>query len=133
METERHASRRENAEGYFLTRDSMEFFARMYVPDPARAAHAHASPLTHADLRGLPPTLVMTAEFDPLRDEGAAYVDALRDAGGQADLLPGPGMIHGFANMTALSPAAAELVDRAAVWLGETLGTPREPGFLHEG
>ena len=122
--TERYPSRRENAEGYFLTEARMQFFGQMYLADAAHAAHPHVSPLVSADLKGLPPALVMTAEFDPLRDEGAAYAAALGAAGVPVQHLPGPGMIHGFANMTGLSPAAAALIDRAAAWLGQQLASP---------
>lgn len=121
VNTDRYPSRRENAEGYFLTAERMRFFGQMYLSEAAHGAHPHVSPLHAAELHALPPALVMTAEFDPLRDEGAAYAEALRAAGGRAEHLPGPGMIHGFVNMTALSPAAAELLDRAAAWLGREL------------
>ncbi|EYB69101.1 Alpha/beta hydrolase fold-3 [Deinococcus phoenicis] len=114
---DRYPSRRENASGYFLTEERMQFFGQMYLSDPAHAAHPHVSPLHAADLTGLPPALVLTAEFDPLRDEGVAYAEALNAAGGRATHQPGPGMIHGFANVTALSPAAAALLDQAAAWL----------------
>ncbi len=121
MNSERYPSRRENAEGYFLTAERMRYFGQMYLSDPAHRAHPHVSPLHSADLQKLPPALVMTAEFDPLRDEGVAYVEALRAAGNRAEHQPGPGMIHGFANMTGLSPAAATLIDTAAAWLGQEL------------
>ncbi|GBF06404.1 alpha/beta hydrolase fold-3 [Deinococcus aerius] len=126
VNTGRYPSRRENAEGFFLTEERMRFFAQMYLEDPEHGAHPHVSPLHAAGLHDLPPALVMTAEFDPLRDEGAAYAEALQAAGVRADHLPGPGMIHGFANMTAFSPAAAGLLDRAAGWLGAELGTRQE-------
>ncbi|MPY66544.1 alpha/beta hydrolase [Deinococcus sp. SDU3-2] len=121
VNTDRYPSRRENAEGYFLTEERMRFFGQMYLQDAAHGAHPHVSPLHAAELHDLPPALVMTAEFDPLRDEGAAYAQALQAAGVRAEHLPGPGMIHGFANMTALSPAAAGLLDQAAAWLGREL------------
>lgn len=121
VNTDRYPSRRENAEGYFLTEERMRFFGQMYLSDAAHGAHPHVSPLHAAELHDLPPALVMTAEFDPLRDEGAAYAEALRAAGVRAEHLPGPGMIHGFVNLTALSPAAADLLDRAAAWLGREL------------
>ncbi|WP_288481394.1 alpha/beta hydrolase [uncultured Deinococcus sp.] len=113
-------SRRANAEGYFLTRDMMAMFGRAYITDPAHLSHPHVSPIL-AELRDLPPALILTAEFDPLHDEGVAYAQALRAAGNHVEELAGPGLIHGFANMTALVPAAAALIDRAGAWLGETL------------
>lgn len=115
-----YPSRRENATGYFLTAERMKFYGQMYVQRPEDAAHPHVSPM-HADLAGLPPALVLTAEYDPLRDEGRAYAEALSAAGTPAEHRPGPGMIHGFANMTGFSPAAAQLVDDAGAWLGEQL------------
>ncbi|WP_424951258.1 alpha/beta hydrolase [Deinococcus sp.] len=120
VNSERYPSRRENS-GYLLTEEGMKFSAQMYLADPAHAVHPHVSPLHAADLKGLPPALVMTAEFDPLRDEGAGYAAALAAAGVPVQHLPGPGMIHGFANMTGLSPAAAALMDRAAGWLEREL------------
>lgn len=121
VNTERYPSRKENAEGFFLTEERMRFFAGAYLADPAHGAHPHVSALHAADFAGFPPTFVMTAEFDPLRDEGAALVDAINAAGGRAVLLPGPGMVHGFANMTGMVPAAARLMDEAGAWLREEL------------
>lgn len=118
---ERYPSRQENGRGYFLTDERMRFFGQMYLARPEDAAHPHASPLNAESLAGLPPALVLTAEFDPLRDEGAAYAEALKAAGVSAEYRPGPGMIHGYANMTAFSPVAAQLIDEAGVWLGEQL------------
>ncbi len=120
MNPGRYPSRQENA-GYLLTEEGLAFSMQMYLADPAHAVHPHVSPLHAAELRGLPPALVLTAEFDPLRDEGATYAEALRQAGNRAEHQNGPGMIHGFANMTGLSPAAADLVDRAARWLKQEL------------
>ena len=121
VNTERYPSRRENGEGYFLTEERMKFFGEMYLAEAAHGEHPHVSPLHAADLKNLPPALILTAEFDPLRDEGVAYAEALTAAGNRAEHQSGPGMIHGFANMTALSPAAAELIDTAAAWLGREL------------
>lgn len=126
VNVDRYPSRRENATGYFLTEERMKFFGQMYLANPEDAAHPHVSPLHAADLRGLPPALILTAEFDPLRDEGMAYAEALKAAGGRATHQPGPGMIHGFANMTALSPAAAALMDQAAAWLRTELAPTGE-------
>ncbi|GAA3996123.1 alpha/beta hydrolase [Deinococcus rubellus] len=118
--TERYPSRQENGKDYFLTEERMKFFGEMYLADAQHAFHPHVSPI-NADLGNLPPALVLTAEFDPLRDEGAAYAEALKAAGNRAEQQSGPGMIHGFANMTGISQAAAELMDTAAAWLGREL------------
>ena len=74
------ASYHENAEGYMLTRALMSWFWDHYC-DPADRTDPRASPLRADDLGDLPPALVVTAEFDPLRDEGIAYAEALRRAG----------------------------------------------------
>ncbi|TSA80818.1 alpha/beta hydrolase [Deinococcus detaillensis] len=121
VNTERYPSRKENGEGYFLTEERMKFFGEMYLAEAVHGEHPHVSPLHAANLKNLPPALVLTAEFDPLRDEGMAYAEALGAAGNRAEQQSGPGMIHGFANMTGISPAAAELMDRAAAWLGQEL------------
>jgi acetyl esterase len=86
----------ENAEGYLLTREVMEFFWATYLDDPAQARNPHVAPLEAADLRGLPPTMVITAEFDPLRDEGEEYGRRLQQAGVPAAVARHDGMIHGF-------------------------------------
>ena len=72
---------KENAEGYYLTRDAMRWFYGHYLNDPAEGDDPRVSPLRAPDLAGLPPAFVLTAEYDPLRDQGVAYADALRDAG----------------------------------------------------
>lgn len=93
------ASYRENADGYMLTRDMMRWFWQQYLPDPARAAEAYASPLRAPELAGLPPGLCITAGYDPLRDEGEAYAERLREAGVDCRSSHYPGMIHGFFSM----------------------------------
>ncbi len=83
----------ENAEGYVLTTALMRWFWDHYA-DPADRTDPRASPIRADDLGGLPPTLVVTSEFDPLRDEGAAYAEALAAAGVDARHLPCRGHIH---------------------------------------
>jgi acetyl esterase len=92
-------SYRENADGYFLTRDVMIFFWDHYLARESDAANPHASPLKARDLSGLPPALVITAEFDPLRDEGEAYGERLRGAGVPTVLTRYEGAIHGFVGL----------------------------------
>lgn len=89
-------SYRENAEGYFLTRREMIWFWNHYVSSPEQMKEPYASPLRASSLRNLPPALILTAEFDPLRDEGEAYADALRAAGVEVELFRFDGMIHAF-------------------------------------
>lgn len=90
------ASYRDNAEGYLLERDSMEWFWGHYLRSEADGASTKASPLRHTNLAGLPPAIVLTAEFDPLRDEGEAYAKRMRAAGVPVEARRYDGQIHGF-------------------------------------
>ncbi|MCS3896737.1 acetyl esterase [Bradyrhizobium japonicum USDA 38] len=111
-ENARFASRAENAEGYFLSRAVMEWFCGHYLADPAHATDWRASPL-RAELAGLAPAIVATAWFDPLRDEGAAYVRALEAAGVRVKHHEGPGLIHGYFGLGDASAAAKAEAQRA--------------------
>jgi acetyl esterase len=114
------ASRVENASGYLLDRDSIDWFMERYFPEGApddwRAAPMLAA--SHADVA---PALIITAEFDPLRDEGEAYAAALQDAGVPAKASRYDGQIHGFFGMGAIIPAANAAVDEAGAALREAL------------
>jgi acetyl esterase len=103
-------SRTENAEGYFLTRADMEWFASHYIGEASDLTDRRLSPVHAEDLSGLPPAVVVTAEYDPLRDEGEAYARALERAGVPVTLRRYDGLIHGFFDLSALSPAAADAV-----------------------
>jgi acetyl esterase len=92
-------SYRANGQGYLLTEERMRFYWDAYLGSPAEGCHPYASPLRAKDLRGLPPALVITAEFDPLRDEGEAYAARLREFGVPADVSRWDGMIHAFFSM----------------------------------
>jgi len=107
-------SMRENAKGYFLERESMDWFTRLYCPDAAHRPDPRLSPLLAKDLSGLPPAYVITAGFDPLRDEGKAYADKLDAAGVPVTYVNYPGMIHGFFSMRSMVPKAREAVAAAA-------------------
>jgi len=104
-------SMEDNAVGYFLTRDDMRWFYGHYLRDDADGDDPRVSPLRAADLSGLPPALVVTAEFDPLRDQGLAYAEALRAAGNDVESVTYPGMFHGFFAMDAVIDAAKVAVD----------------------
>ncbi len=86
----------ENANGYFLTRDFIIWSWNQYVQQEADAKHPYTSPLRAPDLSGLPPVLVQTVEFDPLRDEGELYVARLREAGVLVMHTRYNQTIHGF-------------------------------------
>jgi acetyl esterase len=102
-----YSSYEENATGYLLTADDMRWFGAQYVADDADLKDPRLSPL-FGNLTGLPPAVVATAEFDPLRDEGNAYAQALADAGVTVRHHCFPGMIHGFFGLSVVSAAAAE-------------------------
>jgi len=104
---------REFADGYFLTRYSMEWFWGHYLPEGDRF-HPDASPLRAADVGGTAPALVITAGFDPLRDEGEAYARRLEDAGVPVTLTRYDGMIHGFFRMPGAMDKASDALAEAA-------------------
>jgi len=112
-----HPSHHANGQGYLLTSDTMTYFHDHYITDPDHDLDWRASPLLHTDLAGLPPALVVTAGYDPLRDEGAAYAEALTAAGNSAAYVCFERQIHGFITMgkvldeagTAVALCAAEL------------------------
>jgi acetyl esterase len=109
------ASYRENADGYLLTRDAMVWFWNHYLRSAADGDNPLASPLRANDLRGLPPAIVLTAEFDPLRDEGEAYAMRLQEAGVPVTLKRYAGTIHGFFSLGAvLDQGKQAMADAAA-------------------
>jgi acetyl esterase len=117
----RAESHREFAEGYGLSAADMAWFGLHYVRTPADADDPRASVL-RADLHGLPSAFVITAECDPLRDDGEAYADKLRALGIRATYKRYPGMFHGFMSFPGVLPEAAEAFDDAGSALREALG-----------
>jgi len=109
----RFPSRAENADGYFLTRATMQWFCAHYLGDKADGADWRVSPLRAKDLAGVAPAVVTTAWFDPLRDEGAAYADALVNAGVAVKYHPGEGLIHGYFGLGEASEVAKAEAQRA--------------------
>lgn len=114
-------SYRANAVGFGLTRSGMRWFWDHYVPDPKLRDEPFASPLRAADLSGLPPALIVTAECDVLRDEGKAYGQRLRDAGVPATYVEYPGMVHGFTSMAMTIPVARTAIDEMGAALRDAL------------
>ena len=106
-------SYRDNGDGYLLTTAAMGWFWNHYAPSAADRRNPYASPLKAESLAGLPPALVMTAEFDPLRDEGEAYARALATAGVDAELVRYDGFIHGFFSHTGTIPATRKAMEKA--------------------
>jgi acetyl esterase len=104
----------ENGEGYMLTADSMDWFVGHYLSGGADAKDPRVSPLYADDVSGVAPALVVTAEFDPLRDEGEAYAERLRDAGVDVEVRRFDGQIHGFFQMCSITEGAREAVALAA-------------------
>ena len=108
------ASRKAFAEGYFLSKALMDWFWDAYVPEGTDLADLRLSPLLARDFKGLPPAFVLTAGFDPLRDEGRAYADRLIDAGVKTTYVNYPGTIHGFFTMTRFLKQGLKANDEAA-------------------
>ena len=115
------ASYHDNGEGYLLTADSMHWFWDHYAPNVEDRRNPYASPLLADDLSSLPPALVMTAEFDPLRDEGEAYAHELEAAGVAAELVRYDGFIHGFFGQTRTIPATRAAMEKACAALAGAL------------
>ncbi|MEM5275460.1 alpha/beta hydrolase [Cupriavidus taiwanensis] len=119
------ASYRDCAQGYFLGAAELDWYRAQYLATPADADDVRASPLRQRDLHGLPPATIITAEFDPLRDQGEAYGAALQRAGGSATVRRWPGQIHGFASMQGVMEAASHVLDAAAAALRQAFGNDR--------
>jgi acetyl esterase len=106
-------SMEENAEGYYLTRDAMRWFYDHYLTDPSEGDDPRVSPIRNPDLTGLPPAFVLTAQYDPLRDQGIAYADAMRAAGNDVDMTLYDTLFHGFISMFDLIDAGKAAFDDA--------------------
>lgn len=116
-------SYREHASGYLLTKDSMEWFWESYAPSEDRRLDPLASPLRARDLSNLPPALIVTAEHDPLRDEGEAYGERLKAAGVATEVRCYSGMLHGFWRTSAIVDEAARAIDDIGAWLAGTFSS----------
>ncbi len=107
-------SRRLFANGFLLTAGDMDWFDHNYLPNEEDGSDPRVSVLRAENLSGLAPAYVATAGFDPLRDEGEAYAKRMREAGTHVALRRHSGLIHGFANMTAVSRSARAAMSEAA-------------------
>ncbi len=118
MDTHSH---RQNAEGYLLTHQDMLWFRGHYLNGEADELIPTASPLLAGSHSDLPPALIITAEFDPLRDEGEAYGEKLRAAGGKVTVRRYDGMIHGFLSLGGVIDRSREAAGQIGAEVGQTL------------
>jgi acetyl esterase len=117
-----HASHTANGKGYLLERETIGYYHDNYIDDPVHDLDWRASPLLCDDLSLLPPALVLTAGFDPLRDEGLEYADALVAAGNRATYVCFERQIHGFITMGKVLEEANTAVALCAAELARVLG-----------
>jgi acetyl esterase len=108
------SAERAHASGYVLDQRTIDWFQAHYLPEDADPADPRISPLATKDASGLPPAYIVTAGFDPLREEGIAYAEKLRAAGVRVTHMDYPTMVHGFISMPAFIPLASEAVGAAA-------------------
>jgi acetyl esterase len=114
-------SLRDNDDRWMFNRHSVDWYWRNYLTDPEHGRDPRVSPLLAPDLSGLPPALVLTAEFDPLRDEGEQYAERMRAAGVPVELTRYDGMAHGFFTMSGVLAGARRAVAQAAEYLRKTV------------
>ena len=107
-------------EGFLLTKKGMHWFMDHYLNDPSEGEDPRVAPLKAESLVGLPPALVVTVEYDVLRDEGEAYARRLAEAGVAARLVRYDGLIHGFLSMT-VAPRTGEVIRELAAQLKKAL------------
>jgi len=102
------------SEGFFLTEERMNWYRDCYMNNPSERDDPRASPLLAEDVSGLAPALILTAGFDPLRDEAEEYAASLKDAGGPVGNIRYEGMVHGFMSLSGLLPEADKALNTAA-------------------
>jgi len=112
-----------NAEGYLLERAGMEYFWNHYVREPSDGENPYCAPLVADDHSGLPPTLVVSAEFDPLRDDGEYYAEKLRQAGVPVKFSLYEGQIHGLLGLGGVLDATQTLLDEIGIEVRSALGS----------
>jgi acetyl esterase len=117
------ASYLENADGYVLTREGMRWYWDHYLPETGKRPHPHASPLRAESLKGVAPAVVLTCEYDPLRDEGEAYAERLAEAGVPVVCRRYDGLVHGVYRWQGKVRRAWELIDDSAAALRSAFAT----------
>lgn len=111
----------EFAQGYFLTRPMIDYFWAHYLAQPADGQHPHASPIKAESLAGLPPAMLITAECDPIRDQGEAYAQRLQEAGVPVSLKRYEGAIHVFFNLAGVVDLGKQAIEDAGTALRTAL------------
>ncbi|MGH3495089.1 MAG: alpha/beta hydrolase [Sciscionella sp.] len=119
--SKRYPSADAYADGYLLDSASMRLFESSYFVDPSMPTDPRVSPLLAVDLSGLPPAVVITAEFDPIGDQGNAYAEALAKAGNTVLHKQFPALTHGFVNFGPFVPAADDAIKQTIAMLQELL------------
>lgn len=120
------ASFKENGEGYLLDLDTIVWFDRHYVLDGTNRADARLAPILARDFAGLPPAVILTAEYDPLRDEGEAYGRLLHASGVKVETIRCDGMLHGFFDMGGISPGAQAWIEKGIASFRKMLGSTQQ-------
>lgn len=119
---EMSSSRREFAQGYLIDRSTLAADLADYLPANNDPADPTVSPLRATDCHGLPPAVIHTAEFDPLRDEGNAYAEKLKSAGVAVQHTCHPGMLHNFHALGAILPQGRQVLTQIGTQIGQALG-----------
>lgn len=119
--SDRYPSLRDNADGYYVTREELRWCVRNYLPAGADPADPQISPALRTDLASLPATVLAVAQYDPLRDQGTAYARALQAASVPVTVHSGPGLIHGCFDMLGVTAAARDEIDRVLCSVREAL------------
>jgi acetyl esterase len=114
---------REFAQGYFLTKPLLDYFWGHYLARPEDGRNPHASPIRAESLAGLPPAMVITAECDPIRDQGEAYAQRLRESGVAVTVKRYEGAIHAFFNLAGIVDSGKQAIDDAGQALRAALKT----------
>lgn len=126
-DADRYPSTAENGKGYILSLEDMEYFHGHYLGSPEDARNPYASPILADSLAGLAPAWIVTAGFDPLRDQGRAYAERLEREGVDVELSAYPDMMHGFLTMAGVLERGRELEEEAARKLRRRLAATAAP------